>query len=46
MVDHQGEILLKSFIYVNPKNVLDYITASQCKVSPSKPMLTLTQSME
>jgi len=26
MVDHQGEILLDSYVYVNPKNVLDYLT--------------------
>ena len=29
MVDHQGEILLDSYVYVNPKNVLDYLTPGE-----------------
>ncbi|WVQ99757.1 hypothetical protein IAU59_006899 [Kwoniella sp. CBS 9459] len=28
IVDHQGSIVLESFVYVNPQNVLDYRTSS------------------
>lgn len=29
MVDHKGDILLDSYVFVNPKNVLDYLTPSK-----------------
>jgi hypothetical protein len=30
VVDYKGEALLSSYVYVNPKNVVDYITRSEC----------------
>ena len=30
IVDHRGEILMNTFVYVNPKNVRDYLTDSAC----------------
>lgn len=29
MVDHKGDVVLATYVYVNPKNVVDYITSSK-----------------
>jgi hypothetical protein len=43
MVDYKGDVLLHSYVYVNPHNVVDYLSAGE---SCSYPLLVLYRSQQ
>jgi len=43
MVDYKGDVLLHSYVYVNPHNVVDYLSAGE---SCSHPLLVLYRSQQ